>query len=194
MIDSKCDVCGRSPILGVASSSLGPISFAFCDECIQKNAEPACMLDATLDSVGLNVAPHVKACSTWVNGVYISWDEYVTSQGGWLLRLEGVMIERYEKPAFATEVATLRAERDEAQTDLGRVIMALPTGRGMRLAGAVEGVKMLRESEARMREALTGLEKAATEVSKYGAQTGPQWTRLTVANLRARAALQGEPK
>ena len=52
----------------------------------------------------------------------------------------------------------------------------------------------LRASEARLSEALLGLEKAATEVSRYGAQTGSQWSRLTVANLRARAALQGEPK
>lgn len=66
---------------------------------------------------------------------------------------------------FATELTSLRAE-----------------------------VATLRASDVRMREAVTDLEKAATEVARYGAQAGPQWSRLTVANLRARAALQGETK
>ena len=42
------------------------------------------------------------------------------------------------------ETAAAEAERDDAQTDLAKVIMSLPTGRGMRSAGAVEGVRMLR--------------------------------------------------
>lgn len=41
-------------------------------------------------------------------------------------------------------IARLTAERDEAQTDLAKVIMALPTGKGERAVGAVGGVKMLR--------------------------------------------------
>ena len=44
----------------------------------------------------------------------------------------------------------------------------------------------------RLREALRGLELASTEVVSCGARTGPQWLKLTVANLRARAALKGE--
>ena len=46
-----------------------------------------------------------------------------------------------------------------------------------------------------LREALTNLEKAASEVSRRGAQTGSQWSRLSVALLKARVALSaGEPK
>ena len=45
------------------------------------------------------------------------------------------LVERAEKA---------EAERDEARTDLGRIIMSLPTGKGERAAGAVEGVKMMR--------------------------------------------------
>lgn len=41
-------------------------------------------------------------------------------------------------------LAQTQAERDKAQTDLGRIIMSLPTGKGERAAGAVEGVKMMR--------------------------------------------------
>lgn len=40
-----------------------------------------------------------------------------------------------------------------------------------------------------LREALVNLEKAASEVSRYGAQTGPQWSRLSIALLKARSAL-----
>lgn len=40
-----------------------------------------------------------------------------------------------------------------------------------------------------LRAALDSLVKAATEVNRYGAQTGSQWTHLGVALLKARAAL-----
>ena len=38
--------------------------------------------------------------------------------------------------------------------------------------------------------ALADLDKAASEVARLGAVPGSQWSRLTVASLRARAALQ----
>lgn len=41
----------------------------------------------------------------------------------------------------------------------------------------------------RLVDAVKSLEKAAAEVSRRGAETGPQWTELTVALLQARAAL-----
>jgi hypothetical protein len=45
-------------------------------------------------------------------------------------------------------------------------------------------------------EAAEALDKAASEVSRRGAVTGPQWTKLTIALLNARAALAQlkEPK
>lgn len=39
-------------------------------------------------------------------------------------------------------------------------------------------------------EALRKLERSASEVSALGAATGPQWSRLTSATLKARAALR----
>lgn len=42
----------------------------------------------------------------------------------------------------------------------------------------------------RMKEALFQLERAASEVARYGAQTGPQWTWLSSALIQARAALK----
>lgn len=42
---------------------------------------------------------------------------------------------------------------------------------------------------AKLVEAMKALEKAAAEVSRRGAETGPQWTKLTVALLQARTTL-----
>jgi len=43
---------------------------------------------------------------------------------------------------------------------------------------------------ARLRGALVGLTKAAAEVSKHGAQTGPQWVKLTAAVIGAKSTLR----
>lgn len=43
----ECDVCGE-PAIGVASSSLGAISFAYCRRCVMVNAEPYGMLVGVL--------------------------------------------------------------------------------------------------------------------------------------------------
>lgn len=39
-------------------------------------------------------------------------------------------------------------------------------------------------------EKFAALEKAASEVSRRGAETGPQWTKLTIALLAARAFIE----
>lgn len=54
-------------------------------------------------------------------------------------------------------LAQTQAERDKAQTDLGRIIMSLPTGKGERAAGAVEGVKMMRARLEAERDAALAL-------------------------------------
>lgn len=48
---SVCDVCERTDqeVVGVASSSLGPMSFAWCRECLQHCAEPKWMLEFVRD-------------------------------------------------------------------------------------------------------------------------------------------------
>ena len=45
---SKCDVCGRETITYVASSMFGPISFAYCGNCLSKWLEP---YDAMVDYI-----------------------------------------------------------------------------------------------------------------------------------------------
>lgn len=58
------------------------------------------------------------------------------------------------------------------------------------LASTREERDRLREENERLRKALVGLTNAAAEVSKHGAQTGPQWVKLTVAVVGAKSALR----
>ena len=46
-----------------------------------------------------------------------------------------------------------------------------------------------RKALATAREALATIERASSEVSRLGAQTGPQWPKLTSALISSRAAL-----
>lgn len=80
MAGNTCDVCGREPILGVASSSFAAVSWAFCKECIEKPAEPLTTFSYLYDFVstdGDGLAPEVNNFYTWKDGKYISWAEYV---------------------------------------------------------------------------------------------------------------------
>lgn len=66
-----------------------------------------------------------------------------------------------------------------AAPDLARALIASEAARKLaeeRLAKAVMG--------------LSALDRAAGEVARQGAVTGPQWSRLTVALLKARAILK----
>lgn len=73
-----CDVCRQNEALGVASSALGPCSWAYCRECLNKPAEVAVMIDATIDGCNgsANVAAWAKQFWTWEDGAYISWADY----------------------------------------------------------------------------------------------------------------------
>ena len=74
-----CDVCNRDGVIGVASSSLGAISFAFCAECCAKPAEPRFMFEYLFDDVsdnGEGLAEHVNDFWTWIDGRYVGWPEF----------------------------------------------------------------------------------------------------------------------
>ena len=75
-----CDVCGSADATGVYSSCLGPISFGFCDDCVKDNREPEFMFTVTLELVGTDVASHVKACKTVVDGKVLTWDEWLKAR------------------------------------------------------------------------------------------------------------------
>lgn len=82
MAGDTCDVCER-PSVGVASSSLGAVSWAFCAECAAKPAEPTCMFDFMFDDVsdngdGLNAS--MDKFFTFKGGAYLSWPDYVAQR------------------------------------------------------------------------------------------------------------------
>lgn len=58
MVNRTCECCEREGVklAGVASSSLGPISLAFCIECIAYRAEPLYLVQSLIE-----MAPSAKA-------------------------------------------------------------------------------------------------------------------------------------
>jgi hypothetical protein len=77
----NCDVCGGAA-KGVAASSLGPISLAYCQECLSRGAEPIGMWHLTIglcdgpDGVRPEFTEHA---ASYKNGRYIGWDEIASS-------------------------------------------------------------------------------------------------------------------
>lgn len=66
-----CQVCGRVA-LGVGCSGLGAISFAYCEECAARGAEPIGVL---LRIAEVNGEENYRGCITWTDGKYITFDE-----------------------------------------------------------------------------------------------------------------------
>lgn len=77
-----CGVCGR-PAVGVASSTLGGFSTAYCGDCLRNNAEPAGEIGAQAEMVGgvNHLAEWVLALATWHDGRYMSAREYLQQRG-----------------------------------------------------------------------------------------------------------------
>lgn len=68
----KCQVCKKNDAIGVACGACGPISIAYCRECLQAGAEPFDILAAyfgcagiiSLDSVRAEYHPIIEATCT----------------------------------------------------------------------------------------------------------------------------------
>lgn len=69
-----CQVCGRGPGRGIASSTLGAVSFSYCTECLQERAEPLFMWHSTICTCGgwehVHEGLRINAKS-WKDGRYI---------------------------------------------------------------------------------------------------------------------------
>src|SRR5678815_26833 len=80
-LDNVCDVCRRKKDwVGVHSSSLGPMSFASCMECLTKYAEMEGNFHYLYDCVGTKgegLADWVQELITWKDGKYMTWPEWV---------------------------------------------------------------------------------------------------------------------
>lgn len=75
----KCECCNTNESIGVVASSLGPVSNGCCQECINRYAEPAYMLDYTINSCGGidNIDEDiVNYVTTFVDGGYVSFTDY----------------------------------------------------------------------------------------------------------------------
>lgn len=81
MAGSICDCCFREEkeVVGVFSSSLGAVSWAFCQECLDKIAEPECMFDYMHDFVSDNLGGLAEWCqqfTTFKDGRYWTIQEW----------------------------------------------------------------------------------------------------------------------
>jgi hypothetical protein len=75
-----CEVCKENEAIGVASSCLGPMSNAYCKRCLEHQAEPLWMFECTLEEVGEEVAEWVKQLTTYIDGTYVTWDEFANAR------------------------------------------------------------------------------------------------------------------
>lgn len=74
---AACEVCRQHPAAGVAGSRLGPLSLAYCQDCLAHQAEPFWLVDATLEQIGslANGAPWLQQITTFKDGRYLSIQE-----------------------------------------------------------------------------------------------------------------------
>lgn len=122
MSELTCDVCGQ-PAIGVASSCVGPISWAFCRECLNQKAEPEFSFGYLYDEVstdGEGLADWVSILKTFKDGRYWTWDEWVkwrheTGQGK-------------SKPCEPTEEEMRRWTEEDGQydDDIGQIVEPKP--------------------------------------------------------------------
>lgn len=80
-LDNVCDVCQRKvPKVWVHASSVVPMSFASCADCLNNYAEMEGTFHYLYDMVGTKgegIAEWVNELSTWKDGMYLSWKEWV---------------------------------------------------------------------------------------------------------------------
>lgn len=75
-----CNCCNENEAVGVASSSLGPVSFAYCRRCLDEDADCEVMFQVMADMVNgddTGLADYVKRMKTFKNGSYITWSDWL---------------------------------------------------------------------------------------------------------------------
>ena len=86
------------------------------------------------------------------------------------------------------EVGNLTLDQDAWEANARLIAAAPDLARALIVSEAAR--KLAEERLAKAVVGLSALDKAAGEVARQGAVTGPQWSRLTVALLKARAAIK----
>lgn len=73
-----CDCCGKKDVFVVCSSAFGPISWAYCEECYRKPAEPESGFEFLYGlSGGDGLIEDVKSFFTFKDGAYVSWEDWL---------------------------------------------------------------------------------------------------------------------
>ena len=72
-----CEVCNVNEMVAVCCSAFGAMSSAYCLECHQRMAEPEFGFSYVWESTDGNVAEWVHQMSTWKDGRYWTWQEWV---------------------------------------------------------------------------------------------------------------------
>lgn len=91
----QCEVCGKETMVVVCSSSMGPFSFAYCEDCLRAGAEPYWFL--------VNV---ISMSGTWPDSVNEACQEKIRSVLKYLSRSEDdfkadVYKANHELPVYA---------------------------------------------------------------------------------------------
>ena len=79
---ATCDVCDRHEARGIACSRLGDENFAYCRECLDRQAEPETMFAFTAMMRGREVPGFVRDLTTYKDGAYATWDAWIASEIG----------------------------------------------------------------------------------------------------------------
>jgi len=80
-LNLTCQVCSKNDAIVLCCSVLGPVTFAYCSECLDQKAEDMGMFVFTYETCGPNVGEWVKGLKTFCKekDIYISWSEFVQS-------------------------------------------------------------------------------------------------------------------
>lgn len=79
--EGRCDCCERERPVAVCASPHGPMSYAICQECLARPAEPQSFFAYLYDDVAQGdpsrLDPSIKNWYTWIDGKYVHWTTYV---------------------------------------------------------------------------------------------------------------------
>ena len=81
-----CDVCGAQGPLTVCASRMGPMSFAYCEICSEKGAEPLPATCLRIYAYGGRKAAResdLKDLVTYINGQYVGFAEAAQVYPDW---------------------------------------------------------------------------------------------------------------
>lgn len=99
-----CQVCGKEPGVGVAASSLGPMSLSYGRKCLEVGAEPQWAIEFVLDSCG-----GLENTDEWFRDVRVPYGE------GYITAAEFAKTYQWKPLITPEQEAAMNAEEDRAK-------------------------------------------------------------------------------